>query len=344
MGNEIVRSKAPLRLGLAGGGTDVSPYSELYGGAVLNATIDMSTYTTLEVLSRPVIIMEALERNESCEYPLTDALPLDGELLLHKGIYNRVIKEFNNGKPIPVRITTHSDAPAGSGLGTSSALVVSILSAFQELLSLPLGEYELAHLAYEIERIDLNMAGGKQDQYAATFGGFNFIEFYKEDKVIVNPLRIKKKFINELQYNLFLYFTGTSRLSAEIIKKQVENVQSGKKKSIDAMHKLKEQAVMMKEALLKGEVNKIGEILNYGWQYKKEMTGNISNSVIDSIYDTALKCGAIGGKVTGAGGGGFLMIYCDGLKRYDIRKGLEKFGGSFVDFHFSEQGAEAWRL
>ncbi len=344
MAGEIFRSKAPLRLGLAGGGTDVSPYSELYGGAVLNAAIDMSTYTTLEILDSEKIILESLERGEIYEYELAPCLEIDSCLPLHKGVYNRIIKEFNNGAPIPVRITTHSDAPAGSGLGTSSALAVSIIAAFQELLSLPLGEYELAHLAYEIERIDLKMEGGKQDQYAATFGGFNFIEFYNGDKVIVNPLRIKKKIVNELQYNLFLYYTGTSRLSAEIIRNQVENVKKGKVKSIQAMHKLKEQAVMMKEALLKGEVNKIGEILDYGWKYKKEMTGDISNPVIDSIYETAIKHGAVGGKVTGAGGGGFMTLYCNGLKRYEVFKGLEKFGGRFVEFHFCEQGVETWRV
>jgi D-glycero-alpha-D-manno-heptose-7-phosphate kinase len=263
---------------------------------------------------------------------------------MHKGVYNRIIKDFNGGEPLPVKITTHSDAPAGSGLGTSSALAVSILAAFQELLSIPLGEYELAHLAFEIERIDLAMAGGKQDQYAAAFGGFNFIEFFSEDKVIVNPLRIKKKIVNELQYNLFLYYTGTSRLSAEIISNQVRNVKNGDNKSIEAMHKVKEQAVMMKEALLKGETDRIGEILNYGWLYKKEMAGCITNTVIDSIYESAMKHGAIGGKVTGAGGGGFMMIYCNGLKRYELFKGLEEFGGRFVDFHFCEHGVESWRV
>ncbi len=340
----IVRSKAPLRLGLAGGGTDVSPYSEIYGGAVLNATIDMSTYTTLEVLDRPLIILEALERGEIYEYPLASHLDIDGKLDMHKGVYNRIMKDFNGGIALPVKITTHSDAPAGSGLGTSSSLAVSIIAAFQELLSIPIGEYEVAHLAYEIERIDLRMEGGKQDQYAAAFGGFNFIEFFNGDKVIVNPLRIKKKFINELQYNLLLYYTGTSRLSAEIIRNQVKNVTNGDNKSIEAMHKVKEQAVMMKEALLKGEIDRIGEILDYGWQYKKEMAGCITNSVIDSVYESAMKHGAIGCKVTGAGGGGFMMIYCNGLKRYDIYKGLEQFGGRFVEFHFSEQGVETWRL
>jgi len=344
MSQIIVRSKSPLRLGLAGGGTDVSPYSDIYGGAVLNTTIDMYTYTTIEVLNERKIILESLEKKERYEYPLSSSLEIDGKMDIHKGVYNRIVKDYNGGEPLPVHIITHCDAPAGSGLGTSSALVVSILGAFQELLSIPLGEYELAHLAFEIERLELKMAGGKQDQYASAFGGFNFIEFYSNDKVIVNPLRIKKKYINELQYNLLLYYTGTSRLSGEIIKAQVENVSQKKKEPIEAMHKLKEQAIMMKEALLKGEVHKIGEILNFGWEYKKKMANNISNPVIDSIYEKALKSGAIGGKISGAGGGGFIMFYCEGLKRYDIKEALEQMGGYFVDFQFSENGIESWRI
>lgn len=333
-----------MRLGLAGGGTDVSPYSDIYGGAVLNATINMSTYTTIEVLDEPKIIFEALERKEIFETPLTASIPIDSHLILHKGIYNRVVRDFNSGEPIPVKITTHSDAPAGSGLGSSSTLAVSILRAFQELLNLPFGEYELAHLAYEIERLDLNMAGGKQDQYAAAFGGFNFIEFDKEDKVIVNPLRVKKSCINELQYNLLLYYTGTSRLSADIIRNQVKNVENKENKSIEAMHKLKEQATMMKEAILKGEILRFGEILNYGWKNKKEMAGNITNPVIDEIYEAAIRSGASGGKVSGAGGGGFMMLFCEGTKRYRVMEGLEKFGGRFVDFQFSSEGVEAWKV
>ena len=343
MAKVIIRSKAPLRLGLAGGGTDVSPYSDIYGGAILNATIGMYTYTTIETLDKPEIIIEAAERKEIFQSPLVPVLEIDDHLPLHKGIYNRIVKDFNHGEPLPLKITTHSDAPAGSGLGSSSTLTVSILGAFQELLNLPLGEYELAHLAYEIERFDLKMAGGKQDQYAAAFGGFNFMEFYKDDKVVVNPLRVKKRNVNEIQYNLLLYYTGTSRLSSEIIKNQIRSVEKNETHSVEAMHKLKEQAVIMKEALLRGEVGKIGDILDYGWKYKKEISGNISNPVIDEIYETAMKNGAVGGKVTGAGGGGYMMIYCDGLKRYRIMESLKKFGGNFVDLQFSEQGMEAWR-
>ena len=191
----IFRSKSPLRIGLAGGGTDVSPYSDLYGGAILNATISLSAYASIEPLDTKEIIIQALDRNESELFSFAKELPITNQLNLHKGIYNRIQKEF--GMPDKgFRLSTFVDAPAGSGLGTSSTLVVTILGAFVEMLNLPLGDYDIAHLAYQIEREDLNLAGGKQDQYAATFGGVNFMEFYEGDKVIVNPLRIKPEYMH----------------------------------------------------------------------------------------------------------------------------------------------------
>ena len=339
----IIRSKAPLRLGLAGGGTDVSPYSDLYGGAILNATISMYAYATIEPRTDGKIVFNSIDRKETIEYPSKEFLEIDGNLDLLKGIYNRIVKDFTK-KPLSFTLSTYVDAPPGSGLGSSSTLVVSVIGAFTEWLKLPLGEYDIAHLAYEIERKDLGMAGGKQDQYAATFGGFNFMEFYDNDKVIVNPLRIKPEIINELQFNILLYYTGTSRLSSKIIEAQVQNVNKKKEKSIEAMHKLKEQAILMKEAVLKGELNKIGEILDYGWKYKKQMAEGITNPVIDEIYETAKKAGATGGKISGAGGGGFMMFYCPGNTRYKVIEALQKFGGEFRRFQFTKNGLETWSI
>ena len=339
----IIRSKAPLRLGLAGGGTDVSPYSDLYGGAILNATISMYAYATIEPREDGKIVFNSIDRKETLEYPSQEFLEIDGKLDLLKGIYNRIVKDFTK-KPLSFTLSTYVDAPPGSGLGSSSTLVVSVIGAFTEWLKLPLGEYDIAHLAYEIERKDLEMAGGKQDQYAATFGGFNFMEFYDNDKVIVNPLRIKPEIINELQFNILLYYTGTSRLSSKIIEAQVQNVNKKKEKSIEAMHKLKEQAVLMKEAVLKGELDKIGEILDYGWKYKKQMAEGITNPVIDEIYETAKKAGATGGKISGAGGGGFMMFYCPKNTRYKVIEALQKFGGKFRRFQFTKNGLETWAI
>ncbi len=258
----IYRSKAPLRIGLAGGGTDVSPYTDLFGGAILNATISLSAYASIEPLDTDEIIVEALDRNEKEKFTWLPELPINGHLDLLKGVYNRIYKDYKvpaNG----FRLSAFVDAPAGSGLGTSSTLVVAILGAFVEMLKLPLGDYDIAHLAYEIERNDLKLAGGRQDQYAATFGGVNFMEFYKDDKVIVNPLRIRPQYMHELENNLVLYFTATSRESAMIINEQVSNVKRQDEKSIEAMHQLKEQARLMKEALLKGRLNEFGEILDF---------------------------------------------------------------------------------
>ena len=339
----IYRSKAPLRIGLAGGGTDVSPYCDLYGGAILNATISLSAYANIEPLQENKIIVETLDRKEIQTFDLMDELPINGELDLLKGVYNRVKKDF----PFPntgFRLSTFVDAPAGSGLGTSSTLVVAILGAFVEMLKLPLGDYDIAHLAYEIERYDLGLAGGRQDQYAATFGGVNFMEFFENDKVIVNPLRIRSQYMHELENNLVLYFTATSRESATIIKEQVKNVTSKDEKSIEAMHQLKEQARMMKDALLKGKLSEIGEILDYGFQQKRKMAANISNSSIEEIYEAAKKAGATGGKISGAGGGGFMIFFCPGNTNYAVKEALLKFGGEVKNYTFTKYGVSSWSV
>ncbi|MEI7981824.1 MAG: dehydrogenase [Bacteroidota bacterium] len=339
----VIRSKAPLRLGLAGGGTDVAPFSELYGGAILNATISMYAYATIQPRTDGKIILHSSDKNEKYFLESCHALATDGNLNLHKGIYNRIIRDFKLS-PLSFELTTYVDAPPGSGLGTSSTLVVAILGAFAEWLNLPLGEYDLAHLAFEIERIDLNMAGGKQDQYAATFGGVNFMEFSKEDKVIVNPLRIRDKYLDELAHNLILYHTETSRLSSTIIEQQTRNVIAGNEKSLEAMHKLREQAIMMKEAILKGEIDKIGEILDFGWKFKKNLADGVTNPFIDEIYETAVKNGATGGKISGAGGGGFIFFYCPGNTRSTVIDSLKKFGGQTKRYEFTSKGLSTWSM
>lgn len=330
-----------MRIGLAGGGTDVSPYSDLFGGAILNATISLYAKASIEPLDTEEIILEATDRNEKIVLPFSTSLPIDGKLDLLKGVYNRIQKDYS----FPLKgfkLSTHVDAPAGSGLGTSSTLVVAILGAFAELLRLPMGEYDMAHYAYEIERVDLQLAGGKQDQYAATFGGVNFMEFYKDDKVIVNPLRVKQEHLFELENNLLLYYTATSRESAAIIKKQRQNVDDKKASSIEAMHQLKEQARLMKEALLRGNLAEIGSILDYGFEQKRKMAEGISNSMLEEIYDAAKKAGATGGKISGAGGGGFMIFYCPGNTKYQVANALEQFGGSIGKYQFVDQGLKTW--
>lgn len=339
----IYRSKAPLRLGLAGGGTDVSPYADLYGGAILNITIGMYAYATIKPLRGKKIHLRAIDRNEEVVLDAKKQLAINGHLDLAKGVYNRVIKDFIK-KPLAFELTTYVDAPPGSGLGSSSTLVVAILGAFVEWLKLPLGEYDIAHLAYKIEREDLLMHGGRQDQYAATFGGVNYMEFYANDKVIVNPLRVKDKWLHELENNLILFFTETSRLSSSIIARQSENVKKKNAKSIDAMHSLKEQSVRMKEALLKGDVDSIGKILHYGWAHKKEMAEGISNPELERIYTAALKAGATGGKISGAGGGGFMFFYAPYTAKFKVIDALNKLGGRVMRYNFTEHGLTTWTI
>jgi D-glycero-alpha-D-manno-heptose-7-phosphate kinase len=260
---------------------------------------------------------------------------------LHKGVFNRIRRD--HGIPSKgLRVTSFVDAPAGSGLGTSSTLVVALIGAFAEMLRLPLGEYDIAQYAFAIERQDLGLAGGRQDQYAATFGGVNFMEFYAEEKVIVNPLRVKSEYLHELQNNLVLYYTDTSRESAAIIREQQQNVKDRDSSSIEAMHQLKEQSRMMKEALLRGQLGLIGEILDFGFQQKRKMAKHISNASIEEVYDLARKAGATGGKISGAGGGGFMIFYCPGTTRYPVIQALRNFGGQEKDYSFTKYGLTTW--
>lgn len=216
----IFRSKAPFRLGIAGGGTDVSPYSDIYGGAILNVTVNLYSYATIKPLNNGKIIFKHINEGITETLELSEELPLEGQLLLQRGIYNSIVRRFNRNVPLSFELTTYMDVPSGSGLGTSSTVAVSIIGAFKEWLKLPLGEYDIAQYAYDIERKELQMAGGKQDQYAATFGGVNFMEFYADNKVIVNPLRIHREILNEWGHNTLLYFTDTRRKSSRIIEEQ----------------------------------------------------------------------------------------------------------------------------
>lgn len=337
------RSKAPFRIGLAGGGTDVSPYSDEYGGAILNATISLYAYTTIIPRNDGKIVFRSEDEDLTLTYDIQKEIPTGSQLDLQIGVYNRIVKDFTK-EALGFEMITSMDVSTGSGLGTSSTLVVSILGAFVEWLKLPLGEYDIAQLAYDIERVDLNMAGGKQDQYAATFGGVNFMEFHPNNNVIVNPLRIRQELLNELQFNLILFYTKTSRESSRIIETQSQNAQSKKEKPIQAMHIVKEQSYRMKESLLKGELRNIGKILDVSWINKKEMASGISNSFIDEIYAAAIENGATGGKISGAGGGGFMIFYADNNNRYNVINALRKFGGEIQKYEFTTEGLISWTV
>lgn len=339
----IIRSQAPFRLGLAGGGTDVSPYSDLHGGVTLNATVNLFARTSIRPTTDGKVVITNADTQKTYVFDAQKRLPLNGEVDIQIGCYNRIVSSFV-GLPLSFELITSMDALQGSGLGTSSTLAVSILGAFAEWLQLPLGRYDIAHLAYEIERLDLQMAGGKQDQYAATFGGVNFMEFLADDKVIVNPLDVKSTFLNELNFNLILYYTKTSRLSATIIERQIDNVNRNEQPSIAAMQRLKEQAFAMKASFLKSDATAVGELLHRSWENKKKMAQGITNERIDAIYAAALDAGATGGKISGAGGGGFMLLFAPGMQRYEVQKSLSAFEGTVVPYQFTEKGVDAWTL
>src|SRR5574344_520426 len=339
----IVRSKAPLRLGFAGGGSDVSPYSDIYGGLILNATINLFAYCTIEETDDDTVSLTATDLGVEIGYPLSKSLPIDGNLDLHKGVFNRVVKDFGV-EPRACRITTYSDAPAGSGLGSSSTMVVCILKAFVEWYNLPMGDYEIARMAYEIERIDLSLSGGKQDQYAAAFGGFNYMEFLPEGTVIVNPLRIKRWVVDELESSIVLYYTGASRSSAAIIEEQQNDTRSGNETAISAMHRIKRSAIDMKRVLLEGNIKEFASILGQAWEDKKKMATAISNSMIQEAFDVAFQAGAIAGKVSGAGGGGFIIFMMDPTKKRCVIDALNKMPGQIVGFQFSDGGTHGWKI
>lgn len=339
-----IRARAPLRLGLAGGGTDVSPYADRYGGVVLNATIDRYAYAILEPLTDRRVELCSADQQQQWRGAAEPRLDPTGPLTLAKHAYNRVIADFTHGEPIPLRMTTYADAPAGSGLGSSSTLVVAMLKAYQELLNLPLGDYEMAHLAYEIERVDAGMQGGRQDQYAATFGGFNYMEFYANDRVIVNPLRVKNWILSELEASLLLFYTGVSRESARIITEQVDNVTRDSTDAVSAMHAIKHEAVAMKESLLKGDFGGFVDSMRQSWEAKKRTASTVTNSLLDEVYDAACRAGALAGKVSGAGGGGFMMLFVDPAKRMDVVRALSQFEGQVRNCHFTKRGTEGWKI
>jgi D-glycero-alpha-D-manno-heptose-7-phosphate kinase len=340
----IVRARAPLRLGLAGGGTDVSPYCDVYGGNVLNTAIDRYAYAVIKTTDEPVLRFVAADQQivEDLAFSLDSRVA--SNLSLHNAVYNHIVQHFNDGKPIALELTTFCDAPVGSGLGSSSTLVVAMIRAFVELLNLPLDDYSIAQLAYRIERVECGFQGGRQDQYSATFGGFNFMEFYADDRAIINPLRIKNWIVCELEASLVLFFTGVSRESARIIADQSNNLNAGKVDALEAMHGIKREAMVMKECLLRGDFDGLVDSMREGWENKKRSAKTVSNLLIDEIYDAAIQAGALAGKVSGAGGGGFMVFFVPAERRMDVIRTLNGFQGQVSNCHFTKHGCQAWRV
>lgn len=338
-----VRSRAPLRLGFGGGGSDLSPYCDEHGGVVLSGTIDRYAFAHLTARDDGKLVFRAHDLGEEEELPASLDFDIRAGLGLHRAVYRHMMLEYNDGVAAPLTITTTIDVPAGSGLGASSALTVGLIEAFVVAMELPLGPYDVAQLAFDIERRQLGLAGGKQDQYAAAFGGLNFIEFLAGGtNVIVNPLRMKREFLNEFESSLVICFSGQSRQSAQIIEQQVAGLSALDAETIAAMHELKQHAVTMKLQLLSGNVRGMAGVLRDSWLSKKRTATSVSNSTVEHLMEVALDAGAWAGKVSGAGGGGFIMLLTDPEQRYGLIRRLNEAGGSASAAKLTFEGAEAW--
>jgi D-glycero-alpha-D-manno-heptose-7-phosphate kinase len=317
----------------------VPPYPEREGGCVLNATIDSFAWGSLRPREDDGIKLESVDLGLCLEYKTQDEMPLNGQLDLVKAALTRLEAKNSHG----FDIFLHSDAPPGSGLGSSSALMVALVGLIRELKNQPFTDYETAQLAYAIEREDLGILGGLQDQYAATFGGFNFIEFHK-DRVVVNPLRISSDIMNELEHNLLLCYTGTTRRSDRIIEDQTRRFEDGDQDAVIALAEQKQLAIDMKNALLRRKLDDFGDLLHCAWEAKKRMSCKISNATIDELYEAARKHGALGGKITGAGGGGYILFYCSFERKHRVAEAIRDMGATPVDFAFEAHGLQTWRV
>lgn len=336
-----VISKAPLRLGLAGGGTDLEPYCTNYGGVVLSATIDQYAYCKVEPHDDWIFKSIDLDVEEKYEFLLSDYVedhPL--KLLINTYLYLANRSVFKS----PVKITTYCETPPGSGLGSSSAVVVSIIAALSEYLGVPMGEYDIAKTAFNIERNICHLPGGKQDQFAAAFGGFNYIEFLKEDQTIVNPLRLNYKVQNMLEMNTVLYYVGKPRKDARVIETNMNNLKNDSK-SIQATHKIKKACEEFKIKLLTGDVKGIAQLMNDYWNLKLKTSDKIGSDELMEVYDYSLQNGATAGKISGAGGGGHLILFTEFENRHQLISALNKReNGKVVPFKFVKHGVDIWRI
>lgn len=336
---KIIRARAPLRISFGGGGTDVPPYVDERGGHVLNATINRHAYVTIIPNEGETITLRSLDYGNEVSYHVDDSLPpFDYQMDLAKGVIRRLgIDRERKG----FELFTHTDCPPGSGLGASSTMVVALIGAFDRWFRLGLTRYETARLAFEVERTELQIKGGKQDQYAASFGGFNFMEFTGDDALVI-PLRMPPEWISELEYSLVLAYTGKSRNSSDIIEDQIRNFREGEDSRIRAMDETKALATEMKRVLLKGEFRAFGELLHEAWLVKKRMSDKITNPHIEDLYEAARKAGAVGGKISGAGGGGFMFFFAAFDRRHHVIKALGNSGAEVVHFGFTDAGLHTW--
>jgi D-glycero-alpha-D-manno-heptose-7-phosphate kinase len=334
----LVRARAPLRVSFGGGGTDVRPFTDNHGGCVLSCTIDRATYATLRPRDDKTIRVKSLDLDTLAAFDAGETFTYDGNMDLAKVVLNHF--ELDRGADIVL----HSDAPPGSGLGSSSSLIVALITALSEWRGVHMNAYEVAELAIKMERHDLKIPGGLQDQYAAAFGGFNWIEFNKGGENVVTPMRLPMHIREELEYRSLLVYVGRTRLSANILNEQIEGTGKASGTVVDALHETKRIAGEMKRVLLRLEWERWGQLLHEGWMHKKQFSSKVTDPQIDALYEVARRAGAVGGKLLGAGGGGFLYLFCEAERKHDVSKALRAAGGDPERFAIDMNGARAWRV
>jgi D-glycero-alpha-D-manno-heptose-7-phosphate kinase len=330
-----------LRISFAGGGTDVWPYYEHKSGAVLSATINRYAFATIEPRADNLVSVNSIDYDLTVRFDLDKPVAYDGQLDLAKGVVNhfRTVGRLTTGADIAL----HNDAPPGSGLGSSSALTVALIQAIADHVRLPMDRYELAEAAYSIERVEVGIKGGKQDQFACAFGGINFIEFTR-DATVVNPLRVKPELIAELEYSLLFAYIGGVHFSSHIIEHQMQGYESGQVDRVAAFDELRDLAYETKKALLLGKLGRFGELLDAAWQCKRRLADGISNPRIDEIYERARKAGALGGKLSGAGGGGFMFFFCEPRRRFHVQQAIQELGAEVTSLSFTDDGVRSWTI
>jgi D-glycero-alpha-D-manno-heptose-7-phosphate kinase len=333
----VVRARAPLRLSFAGGGTDVPPYPEQHGGSVISATINRYVWCTISESDEDIVIVQSVDLDRVAIFELTSTPAFDGNLDLIKAVFRRLDAQNLPGMKIVVR----SDAPPGSGLGSSSALVVALIRALSTFLNLDLTPQEVAKVSHVVERQDVGVIGGLQDHYAAAYGGFNFMEFGRGVEVM--PVRLSEGMRHELESHMLLCYTGRTRLSAGILERQVGNVQHADPETLASLARLRELAVEIRQALHEENLQAFAELLDEGWQSKKGLAAGVSDSALEEVHVVAKAAGALGGKLLGAGGGGYFLFLVDPAVKEDVADALEPLGVR-IEPHveFSNEGAVAW--
>jgi len=328
----IVRS--PVRISFGGGGTDLPAYYEQFGGGVLSSAINKYFYTILGARSDGKIQIISSDLRVFETWRDISDMSLQGSAL---EIPLAVLREW--GRNVSVDLFLASEIPPGTGLGSSASVCVNILKTLSSFLQKPLSKYELAEQAFHIARNVLGRHVGKQDEYAASFGGLNYISFLKDGNTQVDPLDLDPSISRELQANLMLFFTGSAHHSWTILQEQEGLTRSHSGPTLEALHEVKALGLRMREALLHGQLHVFGDLLDEAWRAKRRVSKKISNSRIDQLYDLARQHGALGGKITGAGGGGFLLLYCESQYQDAVRQALLDQGIQDMTFSFDEQGA-----